>query len=167
MNKPSHPLSKWAKHNAGLKKPPVFRLKSFPAEPKPRQNLNGYGLKCRQGLRSAIWNKCYAIIVYTRFCEEASMSDLNECFSGGTATFMIMGDICTRRCPFCDVAHGRQIHWMRKSLWISRNGRWDEIEICGDYFSRPRWFNAMVAQGILWIVFVQCVNTRQKRGLRC
>lgn len=40
-------------------------------------------------------------------CEEASCPNLGECFSGGTATFMIMGDICTRRCPFCDVAHGR------------------------------------------------------------
>jgi len=40
-------------------------------------------------------------------CEEASCPNLGECFSSGTATFMIMGDICTRRCPFCDVAHGR------------------------------------------------------------
>ncbi len=40
-------------------------------------------------------------------CEEASCPNIGECFSGGTATFMIMGDICTRRCPFCDVAHGR------------------------------------------------------------
>ncbi|WP_210396386.1 lipoyl synthase [Motiliproteus sediminis] len=40
-------------------------------------------------------------------CEEASCPNLGECFSKGTATFMIMGDICTRRCPFCDVAHGR------------------------------------------------------------
>ncbi|MCB1734846.1 MAG: lipoyl synthase [Gammaproteobacteria bacterium] len=40
-------------------------------------------------------------------CEEASCPNLGECFGGGTATFMIMGDICTRRCPFCDVAHGR------------------------------------------------------------
>lgn len=40
-------------------------------------------------------------------CEEASCPNLGECFHGGTATFMIMGDICTRRCPFCDVAHGR------------------------------------------------------------
>lgn len=40
-------------------------------------------------------------------CEEASCPNLSECFSHGTATFMIMGDICTRRCPFCDVAHGR------------------------------------------------------------
>jgi lipoic acid synthetase len=40
-------------------------------------------------------------------CEEASCPNLGECFSHGTATFMIMGEICTRRCPFCDVAHGR------------------------------------------------------------
>ena len=40
-------------------------------------------------------------------CEEAQCPNLGECFSHGTATFMIMGDICTRRCPFCDVAHGR------------------------------------------------------------
>ena len=40
-------------------------------------------------------------------CEEASCPNLNECFSHGTATFMIMGDKCTRRCTFCDVAHGR------------------------------------------------------------
>lgn len=40
-------------------------------------------------------------------CEEAACPNLPECFGSGTATFMIMGDICTRRCPFCDVAHGR------------------------------------------------------------
>jgi lipoic acid synthetase len=40
-------------------------------------------------------------------CEEAACPNLSECFSHGTATFMIMGDICTRRCPFCDVAHGK------------------------------------------------------------
>ena len=40
-------------------------------------------------------------------CEEASCPNLGECFSNGTATFMIMGKICTRRCPFCDVAHGK------------------------------------------------------------
>jgi len=40
-------------------------------------------------------------------CEEAACPNLGECFSQGTATFMIMGDICTRRCPFCDVAHGK------------------------------------------------------------
>ena len=43
-------------------------------------------------------------------CEEASCPNLGECFSNGTATFMIMGEICTRRCPFCDVAHGKPKH---------------------------------------------------------
>jgi lipoyl synthase len=40
-------------------------------------------------------------------CEEAQCPNLGECFTHGTATFMILGDLCTRRCPFCDVAHGR------------------------------------------------------------
>jgi len=40
-------------------------------------------------------------------CEEANCPNLGECFKSGTATFMIMGDICTRRCPFCNVGHGR------------------------------------------------------------
>ncbi len=40
-------------------------------------------------------------------CEEAACPNLGECFNHGTATFMIMGAICTRRCPFCDVAHGK------------------------------------------------------------
>jgi len=40
-------------------------------------------------------------------CEEASCPNIGECFGSGTATFMIMGDKCTRRCPFCDVGHGR------------------------------------------------------------
>ena len=42
-------------------------------------------------------------------CEEASCPNIGECFGSGTATFMILGDICTRRCPFCDVAHGRPL----------------------------------------------------------
>ena len=40
-------------------------------------------------------------------CEEATCPNIGECFGKGTATFMILGDLCTRRCPFCDVAHGR------------------------------------------------------------
>jgi len=40
-------------------------------------------------------------------CEEASCPNIGECFGKGTATFMILGDLCTRRCPFCDVGHGR------------------------------------------------------------
>ncbi|MCK5897492.1 MAG: lipoyl synthase [Methylococcales bacterium] len=42
-------------------------------------------------------------------CEEAACPNMSECFNHGTATFMIMGDLCTRRCPFCDVAHGKPL----------------------------------------------------------
>jgi len=42
-------------------------------------------------------------------CEEANCPNLGECFQRGTATFMILGDVCTRRCPFCDVAHGKPL----------------------------------------------------------
>jgi lipoic acid synthetase len=42
-------------------------------------------------------------------CEEASCPNIGECFSKGTATFMILGELCTRRCPFCDVGHGRPL----------------------------------------------------------
>jgi lipoic acid synthetase len=42
-------------------------------------------------------------------CEEASCPNIGECFGKGTATFMIMGELCTRRCPFCDVGHGRPL----------------------------------------------------------
>jgi lipoic acid synthetase len=42
-------------------------------------------------------------------CEEATCPNIGECFGKGTATFMILGDICTRRCPFCDVGHGRPL----------------------------------------------------------
>ena len=47
-------------------------------------------------------------------CEEASCPNLGECFNHGTATFMIMGQICTRRCPFCDVAHGKPLKLDKK-----------------------------------------------------
>jgi len=45
----------------------------------------------------------------TTVCEEAQCPNLGECFNHGVATFMILGDVCTRRCPFCDVAHGRPL----------------------------------------------------------
>jgi lipoic acid synthetase len=72
-----------------LRKPPWIRAKS-PAGPAVQ--------RLKKVLRENQLNTV---------CEEASCPNLGECFSHGTATFMIMGDICTRRCPFCDVAHGR------------------------------------------------------------
>ncbi|MGB5534672.1 MAG: lipoyl synthase [Thiogranum sp.] len=72
-----------------LRKPAWIRAKS-PAAPAVQ--------RLKKVLRE---NQLYTV------CEEASCPNLGECFAHGTATFMIMGDICTRRCPFCDVAHGR------------------------------------------------------------
>ncbi len=71
------------------KKPPWIRA-AAPTQPKVKQLkslLREYGLHT--------------------VCEEAACPNLGECFGKSTATFMIMGDLCTRRCPFCDVAHGR------------------------------------------------------------
>ena len=72
-----------------LRKPSWLRVKS-PATPAVAE--------LKKVLRA---NKLYTV------CEEASCPNIAECFGKGTATFMIMGDICTRRCTFCDVAHGR------------------------------------------------------------
>ncbi|MEH6648531.1 MAG: lipoyl synthase [Motiliproteus sp.] len=74
---------------AMLKKPSWLKVK-LPASPE----INRIKKKLRHHKLSSV-------------CEEAACPNLGECFSNGTATFMIMGDICTRRCPFCDVAHGR------------------------------------------------------------
>lgn len=72
-----------------LKKPDWIRVK-IPASPR----INSIKEKLREHKLASV-------------CEEASCPNLGECFSNGTATFMIMGEICTRRCPFCDVAHGK------------------------------------------------------------
>ena len=72
-----------------LKKPPWIRAR-FPGTPAVAQ--------LRRILREQSLNTV---------CEEAGCPNLGECFGNGTATFMILGDICTRRCPFCDIAHGR------------------------------------------------------------
>jgi lipoic acid synthetase len=78
----------------------------------------------REPLRKPGWIRVRAPMAGSRFhdikrilreqrlhtvCEEASCPNIGECFGNGTATFMILGDICTRRCPFCDVAHGRPL----------------------------------------------------------
>ncbi|MDX1492011.1 MAG: lipoyl synthase [Pseudohongiellaceae bacterium] len=72
-----------------LEKPDWIRVK-IPASPR----INSIKQKLREHKLASV-------------CEEASCPNLGECFSNGTATFMIMGEICTRRCPFCDVAHGK------------------------------------------------------------
>ena len=75
-----------------LKKPDWIRVKAG--------STNSRFYEIKQILRDA---KLHTV------CEEASCPNIGECFGKGTATFMIMGDLCTRRCPFCDVGHGRPL----------------------------------------------------------
>ncbi|AAU38433.1 lipoyl synthase [[Mannheimia] succiniciproducens] len=75
-----------------LQKPSWMKIK-LPANSAKIQSIKN-GMR-RHGLNSV--------------CEEASCPNLHECFNHGTATFMILGAICTRRCPFCDVAHGKPL----------------------------------------------------------
>lgn len=76
--------------NTSLPRKPAWIRAKAPADPK--------ALKLKALLRQ---HNLHTV------CEEAACPNLGECFTHGTATFMIMGDLCTRRCPFCDVAHGR------------------------------------------------------------
>ena len=67
-------------------------------------------IRVRVGTQTARFDEVQAILRESNLhtvCEEASCPNIGECFGKGTATFMIMGDKCTRRCPFCDVGHGR------------------------------------------------------------
>ncbi|WP_413113931.1 lipoyl synthase [Thaumasiovibrio sp. DFM-14] len=75
-----------------LRKPDWMKIK-LPADNKRIQDI-------KSAMRK---NKLHSV------CEEASCPNLAECFNHGTATFMILGAICTRRCPFCDVGHGRPL----------------------------------------------------------
>jgi lipoyl synthase len=92
----------------GAEKMARIPIKIVPTEPseylrKPKWIRAEFtGTKEVQRLKSILReNKLHTV------CEEANCPNLGECFKSGTATFMIMGDICTRRCPFCDVGHGR------------------------------------------------------------
>ena len=99
MNKPEHKQTGHSKTalnpikivqlNERLRKPEWIRVKSG--------NSQGYN-DVKRMLRE---HELHTV------CEEASCPNIGECFGKGTATFMILGDVCTRRCPFCDVAHGK------------------------------------------------------------
>jgi lipoyl synthase len=110
MDTPSAPAGDFAKKKGEAKTGKVF--KKFAITPLP----------LGQTLKKPEWIRVKAGSPATRFyeiknilrqhnlhtvCEEASCPNIGECFGKGTATFMIMGDKCTRRCPFCDVGHGR------------------------------------------------------------
>src|SRR3990172_5651735 len=92
----------------GAAKTARIPIKIVPAErlPKPswiRVKAPGPGTRFHEIKRILREQRLHTV------CEEASCPNIGECFGKGTATFMILGDLCTRRCPFCDVAHGRPL----------------------------------------------------------
>jgi lipoic acid synthetase len=112
MPKPDKPLAlhpvKAGEKLRGAEKMARIPIKIVPTEPsqylrKPKWIRAEFtGSREVQRLKAILReNKLHTV------CEEANCPNLGECFKSGTATFMIMGDICTRRCPFCDVGHGR------------------------------------------------------------
>ncbi len=104
------PKDPFAKKKGEAKTAPVFRkfplqlVGDEPAARKPEW------IRVKAGSPSTRFYEIKQILREHRLhtvCEEASCPNIGECFGKGTATFMIMGDKCTRRCPFCDVGHGR------------------------------------------------------------
>lgn len=90
----------------GAQKTARIPIKIVPQEPLPKPDW----IRVRAAHANSRFGEIKRILRENKLhtvCEEASCPNIGECFGKGTATFMIMGDICTRRCPFCDVAHGR------------------------------------------------------------
>lgn len=103
---PAHAYDATAKQKAGAKlsRIPVKVQHTGPALKKPDW------IRVKAGSPSTRFYEIKDILRQNKLvtvCEEASCPNIGECFGHGTATFMIMGDKCTRRCPFCDVGHGR------------------------------------------------------------
>jgi len=82
---------------------PIHPAQSHPALVKP----DWIRVRVSQGERFQAVKRTLREASLHTVCEEASCPNIGECFGKGTATFMVLGDLCTRRCPFCDVAHGR------------------------------------------------------------
>jgi lipoic acid synthetase len=106
MNKPSSSL-KVGEAQRGAEKTARIPIKIIPSDAKATPKPEWIRIKVPSGSAVSDLKQVLREHRLHTVCEEAACPNLNECFSGGTATFMIMGDICTRRCPFCDVAHGR------------------------------------------------------------
>ena len=96
-----------AKEQRGQLKTSRIPIKVVPVEGKPARKPEWIRAKAPSHPRVIELKKLLREKNLHTVCEEASCPNLGECFAHGTATFMIMGDLCTRRCPFCDVAHGR------------------------------------------------------------
>jgi lipoic acid synthetase len=108
MDKPLAPASS----RAGVKQTAAAKTARIPVRIVPAERLPKPGWIRVRAPSSPRFEQVKRILREHKLhtvCEEASCPNIGECFSKGTATFMIMGDICTRRCPFCDVGHGRPL----------------------------------------------------------
>src|SRR5438552_17632516 len=98
---------------AGVKEKGKAKTERVPIEIVPRERLaKPAWIRVRAASPNSRFHEIKDILRAQKLhtvCEEASCPNIAECFGKGTATFMILGDICTRRCPFCDVAHGRPL----------------------------------------------------------
>jgi lipoic acid synthetase len=115
MSKPSPSTEPFAPDPAAKKKgeaktAPVFKKFAIKVVPVGEALRKPEWIRVRAGSPATRFYEIKKILREHRLhtvCEEATCPNIGECFGKGTATFMIMGDKCTRRCPFCDVAHGR------------------------------------------------------------
>ena len=98
---------------AGVKQKGEAKTARIPIKIVPAQTLKKPAwIRVRAGSDATRYNEVKAILRSQKLhtvCEEASCPNIGECFGKGTATFMILGDLCTRRCPFCDVGHGKPL----------------------------------------------------------
>ena len=98
-------------YKAGAKQKAAAKLSRIPVKVEPGELLKKPDwIRVRAGSPTTRFYEIKQILRESKLhtvCEEASCPNIGECFGKGTATFMIMGDKCTRRCPFCDVGHGR------------------------------------------------------------
>ena len=98
-------------YQAGAKQKAAAKLSRIPIKVEPGELLKKPDwIRVRAGSPTTRFYEIKQILRESQLhtvCEEASCPNIGECFGKGTATFMIMGDKCTRRCPFCDVGHGR------------------------------------------------------------
>ena len=98
-------------YNASAKQKAAAKLSRIPVKVEQGEALKKPDwIRVKAGSPSTRFYEIKDVLRATKLvtvCEEASCPNIGECFGKGTATFMIMGDKCTRRCPFCDVGHGR------------------------------------------------------------
>jgi lipoic acid synthetase len=115
MSTPDHPVVREAQtvanYNASAKQKAAAKLSRIPVKVEQGEVLKKPDwIRVKAGSPSTRFYEIKDILRANKLvtvCEEASCPNIGECFGKGTATFMIMGDKCTRRCPFCDVGHGR------------------------------------------------------------